>query len=94
MIATHFQRVSRALADPQRFAILERIAVGPGEVPCRALVEELPISQATISHHLKELTEVGLIGCRREAQCLYLTPRPEAIDAYRRELGRRLGLGS
>lgn len=94
MTAAEFQRVARALADPQRFAILERIAGGPGEVPCRALVQELPVSQATVSHHLKELAEAGLIDSRREAQCVYLALRPATLDAYRRELGRRLSLGS
>lgn len=93
MTAGQFQKVARALADPQRFAILERIAAGPGEVPCKALVQELPVSQATISHHLKELGEAGLIAARREAQCVYLTLRPATLDAYRRELGRRLALG-
>ena len=61
------------LADPQRFAILERIAAEPGELPCKRLVEDLPISQATISHHLRELTEAGLIDVRREAQSAFLS---------------------
>jgi ArsR family transcriptional regulator len=60
-------RISKALADRRRFEILERIA-SEKEVACAALVEELPLSQATISHHLKELASAGLVDVRREAK--------------------------
>jgi ArsR family transcriptional regulator, arsenate/arsenite/antimonite-responsive transcriptional repressor len=90
MTTRQFQQVARALADAQRFAILERIARQAGELPCKTLVREFPITQATISHHLKELTEAGLIESRREAQSAFLSLRRETLDAYRRELGRRL----
>ncbi len=92
MTQKQFHQVSRALADPQRFAILERIAGELGELPCKTLVQEFSISQATISHHLKELTKAGLIDCRREAQSAFLSLRRDAIEAYREELGRRLAL--
>jgi ArsR family transcriptional regulator, arsenate/arsenite/antimonite-responsive transcriptional repressor len=94
MTPKQFHQIARALADPQRFAILERIARERGELACKALVHELPVSQATVSHHLKELTEAGLIGCRREAQCAFLSLKSEVMEAYRKELGRRMSLGS
>jgi ArsR family transcriptional regulator, arsenate/arsenite/antimonite-responsive transcriptional repressor len=93
MTQKQFHQVARALADPQRFAILERIAGERGELACKALVQEFAISQATISHHLKELLEAGLIDCRREAQCAFLSLRRPAMEAYREELGRRMALG-
>ncbi|MDR3638790.1 MAG: metalloregulator ArsR/SmtB family transcription factor [Isosphaeraceae bacterium] len=93
MTSKQFQQVARALADPQRFAILERVAAAPGELACKTIVQEFPISQATVSHHLKELAEAGLITMRREAQSAFLSLHRPTMDAYRRELGRRLGLG-
>jgi len=93
MTPKQFQLVARALADPQRFAILERIATAKGEFPCKTIVQEFPISQATVSHHLKELAEAGLIDMRREAQSAYLSVRKATIEAYQRELGRRLATG-
>src|SRR5690606_39893241 len=60
-------KITKALADPQRFAILERIAAEP-EVACKQLVAEFPITQATISHHLKELVAADLIQSRRVGQ--------------------------
>jgi ArsR family transcriptional regulator, arsenate/arsenite/antimonite-responsive transcriptional repressor len=94
MTAKQFQHVARALADPQRFAILERIARERGELACKTLVQEFSVSQATISHHLKELSEAELIDCRREAQSAFFSLRREVMEAYRAELGRRMALGS
>ena len=94
MTSKQFQHVARALADPQRFAILERIASERGELACKTLVQEFSVSQATISHHLKELSEAGLIECRREAQSAFFSLRRDVMEAYRKELGRRMALGS
>jgi ArsR family transcriptional regulator len=94
MTSKQFQHVARALADPQRLAILERIAQGRDELPCKTLVQEFSISQATISHHLKELSEAGLIDCRREAQCAFFSLRRPVMEEYRAELGRRMAPGS
>ena len=87
-----FNRIAKALADPQRFALLQRISAGGDEaVACRALVAQFPVTPATISHHLKELTTAGLVEGRKEGQCMYLTANPEAMTAYLREVERRLG---
>ena len=83
-------RVCRALADPQRFAILEAICARPGETMCKDLVAKFPVSQATISHHLKELSAAGLIEGRRDGQCLVLSCRPGAVEEYLGQLSRRL----
>jgi ArsR family transcriptional regulator len=94
MTSRQLHQVAKALADPQRFAILERIARATDELPCKSLVQDLVISQATISHHLKELSEAGLIECRREAQSVFLSLRRQTLDAYRQELSRRMMLDS
>lgn len=85
-----FQAVAKALADPQRFAMLERIARSDGEVACMALVQELPITQATISHHIKELANAGLITCRKEGKCGFFRVDRRTLTAYQRELRTRL----
>lgn len=88
-----FHRIAKALADPQRFALLEAISVAGEELPCKRLVERFPVTQATISHHLKELGNAGLIELRREGQFVYLSPRPATLSAYCAELRRRLPAG-
>ena len=83
------QRISRAIADPQRFAILASIA-RQDEMPCKTLVAEFPITQATISHHLKELVAAELIHSRREGQLAILSCRRDVCDAYTQVLSNRL----
>lgn len=83
------QRISKAIADPQRFAILACIA-RTNEIPCKQLVAEFSITQATISHHLKELVAAELIHLRREGQLAILSCRREICEAYAQMLSQRL----
>ena len=85
-----FFQVAKLLADPTRFRLLRAIAAAD-EMACKRMVAEFDVSQATISHHLKELAAAGLIEGRREGQCGYFKARHGAINRYHRELGRRLG---
>ena len=59
-----FIEIVRALADTKRFEILSRIARS-GELACADLVDDLSITPATISHHVKELSTAGLVESRR-----------------------------
>lgn len=90
MDVIQFQRIAKALADPRRFEILEVIAGAGDEMCCGAVVECFPVAQATVSHHLKELTEAGLIETRAEGQFKYLRARPDVLTEYARELQRRI----
>ena len=90
MNATQFQRIAKALADPRRFEILEVIASAGDEMCCGAVVDCFPVAQATISHHLKELVEAGLVETRSEGQFKYLSARPEILAEYIAELQRRI----
>lgn len=83
------QRIAKALADPQRFAILQRIA-RQSEVACKQLVSEFSITQATISHHLKELVAADLIHYRRVGQCAMLSRGEDILVDYLDHLNRRL----
>jgi ArsR family transcriptional regulator, arsenate/arsenite/antimonite-responsive transcriptional repressor len=52
--------LAKALAHPARVAILEFLASKDACI-CGDIVEEMPLSQATVSQHLAELKRVGLI---------------------------------
>lgn len=52
--------LAKAFAHPARVAILRLLAERKACV-CGDLVEELPLSQATVSQHLKELKRIGII---------------------------------
>ena len=51
---------AKALAHPARIAILQ-LLIKKQACICGDIVEELPLSQSTVSQHLKELKEAGLI---------------------------------
>ena len=51
---------AKALAHPARIAILKELA-GRQTCVCGEIVEVLPLAQSTVSQHLKELKEAGLI---------------------------------
>jgi len=53
-------RYAKALAHPARVAILQ-LLIRKQACICGDIVEELPLSQSTVSQHLKELKEAGLI---------------------------------
>lgn len=53
-------RYAKALAHPARIAIL-RILLQRQSCICGDIVDELPLSQSTVSQHLKELKDAGLI---------------------------------
>ncbi len=64
---THFSedtqkiaRVFKALSHPARIEILQVLAERR-QCVCGEIVEILPLAQSTVSQHLKELKEVGLI---------------------------------
>jgi DNA-binding transcriptional ArsR family regulator len=52
--------ITKALAHPARIAILQFLIKSKSCV-CGDIVDELPLSQSTVSQHLKELKSVGLI---------------------------------
>jgi predicted transcriptional regulator len=51
---------AKALAHPARVAIIQLLLKKQACI-CGAIVEELPLSQSTVSQHLKELKSAGLI---------------------------------
>lgn len=53
-------KYAKALAHPARVAII-RLLVNRQACICGDIVDELPISQSTVSQHLKELKDAGLI---------------------------------
>lgn len=56
----HISSFAKALAHPARIAIL-KILIERKACICGDIVNELPLSQSTVSQHLKELKEAGLI---------------------------------
>jgi len=88
---SNFHSVAKALADPQRFEILEHISRA-GKISCGEVASQCPISQATVSHHLKVLVDAGLVSVRRQGQRSIFTAIPAVLDEYLTELKARTTL--
>ena len=69
----------KALADPTRVAIVNRLA-GAGEVCVCELVAEQDLSQPTISHHLRLLREAGIVEAARRGTWAYYRLVPDAVE--------------
>jgi ArsR family transcriptional regulator len=76
----------KALSDPTRLAIVNRLA-GADEVCVCAFVAELGLSQPTVSHHLRILREAGLVEARRNGTWGYYRLVPETVAALAGALG-------
>ena len=73
----------KALADPTRLAIVNRLA-SRGDT-CACEFDSLGLSQPTISHHLKVLREAGLIEVAHKRGTFFFVP--EAVEALAFALG-------
>jgi ArsR family transcriptional regulator, arsenate/arsenite/antimonite-responsive transcriptional repressor len=78
--------ISKALADPKRFEMLEKIGESKEAPTCSCVREWSGLSAATVSHHLKELENAGLIHMERDGKFAYITLRREVLRAYLRRL--------
>lgn len=86
--ATAHSDVFRAIADPTRRAILDRLRAGP--VPVNALAEDFDQTRPAISKHLRILRDASLVTERRSGrERLYqleprrLQPVASWIEGYR-----------
>lgn len=74
--------MAKAIAHPARIAILQYL-VKKNACICGDLVEELGLAQATISQHLKELKNAGLIQGTIEGASVCYCIHPKTWDQYR-----------
>lgn len=68
----------RALADPTRRAVYERIA-GSAEITVAELTQGSGVTQGAVSQHLKTLREAGLVVERPEGRKVYYRARPDGL---------------
>jgi ArsR family transcriptional regulator, arsenate/arsenite/antimonite-responsive transcriptional repressor len=85
MNRSEIEKISKALADQTRLRIFEAISATK-HMTCGEIVSMRGVTPATVSHHLKILSEAGLIDCRRKGQFVHSQAVPETITAYARAL--------
>ena len=90
MDRSEVEKISKALAVETRLRIFEAISATES-MNCGEIVSMRGVTPATVSHHLKVLSEAKLITCRREGQFVYNQAVPETIAAYTRALAKIAG---
>lgn len=73
------EAVFRALADPTRRAVYERLANG-GEITVVDLTRDSGVTQGAISQHLKTLKLAGLVMERPEGRKVYYRAEPKGLE--------------
>ena len=78
-------KVAKALADDNRLQIYRSIATEQ-EINCGDICSAQVVGHATVSHHLRILTEAGLIDSRRQGQFIYYRVIRKTLREFNKSL--------
>ena len=81
-----FTLIGKALADPKRYEMLQKISESKEAPTCSCLCAWVGLAPATVSHHLKELENAGLVNVERDGKFAHLTLRRDVWKAYLKRL--------
>jgi len=87
MDRAEIEKISKALADETRLRIFEAISACD-HMNCGEIVSMRNVSAATVSHHLRILSEAKLITCRRRGQFVYSQAVAKTLNAYTKALAK------
>ncbi len=77
----------RALSDPTRIQLVSLLLTQPDQESCTCeLAPAVGLSEPTVSHHLKQLLDAGLVAKERRGINVYYRPVPESVKAIARVL--------
>ena len=82
MNAKKAEKISKALADPNRLLILKEIKKQRECMYCSDLNEVVDLAQPSIAHHLKLLTDTELITYEKEGRQVKYTLNNQVLDDY------------
>ena len=81
-VAEQVARAFKAIGDPTRVRLLSLIAAHEGSEACVCdLVDPVGLSQPTVSHHLKQLVDAGLVTREQRGKWAYYRLVQPALDA-------------
>ena len=82
--AAALERVFKALADRHRIRIVNRLLAAGGEAVCVCDFEEmLGLKQPTVSYHLKQLRDAGLVEREKRGSYAYFSLSAGALERVR-----------
>lgn len=90
--AESLARAFRALGDPTRVRLLSLIALAENAEACVCdLIEPVGLSQPTVSHHLKQLVDAGLLTREQRGKWAFYRVVDDALTALARTLSTATG---
>ena len=79
--AERLARIFKALGDPTRVRLLSLVAAHAGAEACICdLTEPVGLSQPTVSHHMKQLAEAGLVTREQRGKWAYYRVAQSALN--------------
>jgi ArsR family transcriptional regulator len=75
------ERISKAIGDPTRLRILQEVKKREW-MQCSDICGLIDLAQPSVSHHLKQLTDVGLLIPEKEGRNLKFSIDKEVLNGY------------
>jgi ArsR family transcriptional regulator len=76
------EKISRALSDANRIAILQQFKKRKDCLYCAEVNDLLDLTQPSVSHHLKQLVDADLLLSQKEGRNLKYVLNQEVLDEY------------
>ncbi len=74
-------KIAKALSDKTRVMILKEIAA-KGSISCGDAEKAVDLSQPTVSHHLKILTDAGLLNTEKDGRHIIVSVNKKALEEF------------
>ena len=76
-----YAQLFKTLSDPNRLMIVDMLSCG--ELCACVILEKFNITQPTLSHHMKSLSDSGLVNGRKEGKWIHYSLNDEAVKKLR-----------
>ena len=74
-------KIAKALSDKTRIRILKEIAA-KGSISCGDAEKVVDLSQPTVSHHIKILTDAGLLNTEKDGRHVIISVNKKALELF------------
>lgn len=82
------EKISRALSDSNRLAILQQLRKKKNCLYCSEVNDFLDLTQPSVSHHLKQLVDAELLIPEKEGRNIKYQLNQKVLDDYIASLNR------
>ncbi|MEE1117892.1 ArsR/SmtB family transcription factor [Methanosphaera sp.] len=80
MKVEEISKISKSLGEPKRIEIIN--LTSKKEMCANHILKKFEITQPTLSHHMKQLTECNLINVRKDGKMSYYSLNKDTLNEY------------